>query len=127
MGPLKEVPWRRTGEPLGGAARRNVALMVLALGQSAADPDVRQTLLAGAKTSIMLLFVIANAMLFAHVLTTERIPHALAEAIISWGLSPWQFLIAVNILLLIAGNFMEPSAILLIMAPIRFTWASSWW
>ena len=83
MGPLKEVPWRRTGEPLGGAARRNVALMVLALGQSAADPDVRQTVLAGAKTSIMLLFVIANAMLFAHLLTTERIPHALAEAIIS--------------------------------------------
>ena len=120
MGPLKEVPWRRTGEPLGGAARRNVALMVLALGQSAADPDVRQTVLAGAKTSIMLLFVIANAMLFAHVLTTERIPHALAEEIISWGLSPWQFLIAVNILLLIAGNFMEPSAILLIMAPILF-------
>ena len=120
MGPLKEVPWRRTGAPLGGAARRNVALMVLALGQSAADPDVRQTVLAGAKTSIMLLFVIANAMLFAHVLTTERIPHALAESIISWGLSPWQLLIAVNILLLIAGNFMEPSAILLIMAPILF-------
>ena len=111
---------RRTGEPVGGAALRNVSLMVLALGQSAADPDVRQTVLAGAKTSIMLLFVIANAMLFAHVLTTERIPHALAEAIISWGLSPWQFLIAVNILLLIAGNFMEPSAILLIMAPILF-------
>ena len=101
-------------------ALRNLALMVLALGQSALDADVRRTVLTGAKTSIMLLFVIANAMLFAHVLTTERIPHELAAAITGWGLSPWQFLIAVNILLLIAGNFMEPSAILLIMAPILF-------
>ena len=120
MGPLKKVPWRRSGEPLATMALRNIALMVLALGQSALDADVRKTVLAGAKTSIMLLFVIANAMLFAHVLTTERIPHELAEVITGWGLSPWQFLIAVNILLLIAGNFMEPSAILLIMAPILF-------
>jgi len=120
MGPLKDVPWRGDGEALTGAALRNLALMALALFQSAIDGEVRRTVLAGAKTSIMLLFVIANAMLFAHVLTTERIPHELAETITSWGLSPWQFLIAVNILLLIAGNFMEPSAILLIMAPILF-------
>ncbi len=120
MGPLKEVPWRRTGEPVAAATLRNVALMVLALVQSTTDAEVRRTVLSGAKTSIMLLFVIANAMLFAHVLTTERIPHEIAEAITGWGLSPWQFLIAVNVLLLIAGNFMEPSAILLIMAPILF-------
>lgn len=68
----------------------------------------------------MLLFIIANAMLFAHVLTTERIPHIIAETIIGWGLEPWSFLIIVNILLLLAGNFMEPSAIILIMAPILF-------
>ena len=72
------------------------------------------------KVSIMLLFIIGNAMLFAHVLTTERIPHHIAEIIIGWGLPAWGFLIVVNILLLIAGNFMEPSAILLIMAPILF-------
>jgi C4-dicarboxylate transporter DctM subunit len=72
------------------------------------------------KVTVMLLFIIANAMLFAHVLTTERIPQMMAEAIISWGLEPWQFLIVVNIILLIAGNFMEPSSILLILAPILF-------
>jgi C4-dicarboxylate transporter DctM subunit len=120
MGPLKGMPWRRNGEPLAHAASRNAVRMALALGQSAFDGEVQRTILAGAKTSIMLLFVIANAMLFAHVLTTERIPHELAETITGWGLNPWQFLIAVNILLLIAGNFMEPSAILLIMAPILF-------
>lgn len=73
-----------------------------------------------AKVTVMLLFIIANAMLFAHVLTTERIPQMMAEAIVGWGLAPWQFLIVVNIILLIAGNFMEPSSILLILAPILF-------
>ena len=72
------------------------------------------------KVTVMLLFIIANAMLFAHVLTTERIPQTMAEAIVGWGLSSWQFLIVVNIILLIAGNFMEPSSILLILAPIFF-------
>jgi C4-dicarboxylate transporter DctM subunit len=67
-----------------------------------------------------LLFIIGNAMLFAHVLTTERIPHHIAEIIVAWGLPAWGFLIVVNILLLMAGNFMEPSAIILIMAPILF-------
>ncbi len=63
---------------------------------------------------------VLEAMLFAHVLTTECIPHAIAQTIVEWGLEPWMFLIVVNILLLAAGNFMEPSAILLIMAPILF-------
>lgn len=81
---------------------------------------VPRVLVDAAKVTVMLLFIIANAMLFAHVLTTERIPHAIAETILGWGLAPWTFLIVVNILLLIAGNFMEPSAILLIMAPILF-------
>ena len=68
----------------------------------------------------MLLFIIANAILFAHVLTTERIPQNIAELIIAADMQPWMFLVVVNIILLIAGNFMEPSAIILIMAPIFF-------
>ncbi len=82
--------------------------------------EVPKVLVDAAKVTIMLMFIIANAFLFAHVLTTERIPQLIAETIIGAGLAPWAFLIVVNILLLIAGNFMEPSAILLIMAPILF-------
>lgn len=82
--------------------------------------DVPKVLVDAARVTIMLMFIIANAFLFAHVLTTERIPQVIAETIVGWGLAPWTFLIVVNILLLIAGNFMEPSAILLIMAPILF-------
>lgn len=94
--------------------------MLMAIPKSIRDPEVRKVLMDASKVSMMLLFIIANAMLFAHVLTTERIPHTIAGAIMDWGLPAWGFLIVVNILLLIAGNFMEPSAILLIMAPILF-------
>jgi C4-dicarboxylate transporter DctM subunit len=72
------------------------------------------------KTTVMLMFIIANAILFAHILTTERIPQMITEQITSMGLSPIAFLIIVNLILLVAGNFMEPTAILLILAPIFF-------
>ncbi|MDJ0947902.1 MAG: TRAP transporter large permease subunit [Alphaproteobacteria bacterium] len=120
IGPLKREPWRKGDEPMAAAAVRNIGAMLLALPRSLADPDVRHVIMDAAKVSIMLLFIIANAMIFAHVLTTERIPHAIAETIVAWGLPAWGFLIIVNLLLLAAGNFMEPSAILLIMAPILF-------
>ncbi len=81
---------------------------------------VPQVLLDSGKVTIMLMFIVANALLFAHVLTTERIPQTIAEAIIAWGMPAWQFLVVVNILLLIAGMFMEPTGIILILAPILF-------
>jgi len=120
IGPMKEIPWRKEGEGIGSVMSRNTGQMLLALPKCITDKDVNKVLLDASKVSIMLLFIIANAMLFAHVLTTERIPHHLAELIVGWGLSPWMFLVVVNLLLLAAGNFMEPSAILLIMAPILF-------
>ena len=72
------------------------------------------------RVTVMLMFIIANALLFAHVLTTERIPQMIAEQIVAWGMPGWGFLIVVNILLLIAGAFMEPTGIILILAPILF-------
>ncbi len=82
--------------------------------------QVPHVLLDAAKVTVMLMFIVANALLFAHVLTTERIPQAIAETIVGWGMPGWQFLIVVNILLLVAGMFMEPTGIILIMAPILF-------
>lgn len=120
MGPMKGVPWRKDGESVGSLLVRNISGVLVSLPKCIYDKEVNKVVLDAAKVSIMLLFIIANAMLFAHVLTTERIPHHIAEIIVNLGLSWWMFLIVVNILLLIAGNFMEPSAILLIMAPILF-------
>lgn len=82
--------------------------------------QVPGVLLDASKVTIMLMFIIVNALLFAHVLTTERIPQMIAEQIIAWDMAAWQFLIVVNILLLIAGMFMEPTGIILILAPILF-------
>jgi C4-dicarboxylate transporter DctM subunit len=82
--------------------------------------DVPRVLLDSGRITVMLLFIIANAFLFAHVLTTQQIPQTIAQTILEAGLAPWQFLLVVNILLLVAGNFMEPSAIILILAPILF-------
>lgn len=120
IGPMKSEPWRLEDESVGAMILRNTYKSITTLPKCILDKQVNKVVLDASKVSIMLLFIIANAMLFAHVLTTERIPHHLAEMIVNWGLSPWMFLIVVNLLLLAAGNFMEPSAILLIMAPILF-------
>jgi C4-dicarboxylate transporter DctM subunit len=82
--------------------------------------DVPRVLVDAARVTVMLMFIIANALLFAYVLTTERIPQTIAEQIVSWGMAPWEFLVVVNVMLLIAGNFMEPTGIILILAPILF-------
>ena len=82
--------------------------------------QVPKVLLDSANLSAMILYIITNAVLFSFLLTSEQIPQSLADWINHMGLSPWMFLVVVNILLLIAGNFMEPSSILLITAPILF-------
>jgi C4-dicarboxylate transporter, DctM subunit len=82
--------------------------------------DVPRVLLQSANMSAMLLYIITNAVLFSFVLSNERIPQQLADWLIGMGLGPIGFLLVVNLLLLVAGNVMEPSSIVLIMAPILF-------
>ena len=82
--------------------------------------DVPRVLLSSANMSAMLLYIITNAVLFSFVLANEQIPQHLADWLVNMGLGPIAFLLVVNILLLVAGNFMEPSSIILIMAPILF-------
>jgi C4-dicarboxylate transporter, DctM subunit len=82
--------------------------------------DVPRVLTDSGRVTVMLMFIIANAFLFGHVLTTAQIPQDIARLITAANLQPWQFLLIVNLILLIAGNFMEPTAIILITAPIFF-------
>lgn len=81
---------------------------------------VPRVLLDSANMSAMLLYIITNAVLFSFLLTYENIPQALAQWLVDTGLGPVGFLAVVNILLLLAGNIMEPSSIILITAPILF-------
>ena len=74
--------------------------------------------LESAKTSAMIMFIIANAMIFAHFLTIENIPQMITNTLLEWNVTAIMFLILVNILLFFAGDFMEPSAIIMIMVPL---------
>jgi C4-dicarboxylate transporter DctM subunit len=82
--------------------------------------DVPRVLLNSANMSAMLLYIITNAVLFSFVLANENIPQQLADWLVGMGLGQIAFLLVCNVLLLMAGNFMEPSSIVLIMAPILF-------
>jgi len=82
--------------------------------------DVPRVLLASANMSAMLLYIITNAMLFSFLMTHENIPQAMADAMLGTGVGLIGFLLIANVLLLAAGNFMEPSSIVLILAPILF-------
>ncbi len=82
--------------------------------------EVPKVLLSSANMSAMLLYIITNAMLFSFIMTNEQIPQILAQWMLSQGLGVITFLLVVNVLLLLAGNVMEPSSIVLIMAPILF-------
>ncbi len=82
--------------------------------------DVPKVLLNSANMSAMLLYIITNAVMFSFILANENIPQELTNWMIDMGLGHIAFLLAVNVLLLMAGNFMEPSSIMLIFAPILF-------
>ena len=73
-----------------------------------------------ANMSAMLLYIITDAVMFSYLLTSEQIPQELAAWMLDKGLGIVTFLLVVNVLLLLAGNVMEPSSIVLIMAPILF-------
>jgi C4-dicarboxylate transporter DctM subunit len=105
------------GLPIWG---RNLKLMGRNFGRAFLNEDTRKVMVDASKTTIMLMFIIVNALLFAHVLTSERIPDAITELMLGYGFTWFTFLIAVNILLLIGGQFMEPSGLLLIVAPVVF-------
>jgi C4-dicarboxylate transporter DctM subunit len=81
---------------------------------------VPKVLLDSAAMSAMLLYIITNAMLFSFLMTSENIPQAMAGWILDKGFGVISFLLVCNVLLLLAGNVMEPSSIVLIMAPILF-------
>jgi C4-dicarboxylate transporter DctM subunit len=100
--------------------KRNLILLVRNFFPAFFSGETRETILSATRTTIMLMFIIANALLFAHTLSAERIPQVVTEWMLGVGFNWFTFLIAVNILLLIGGQFMEPSGLLVIVAPVVF-------
>jgi C4-dicarboxylate transporter DctM subunit len=82
--------------------------------------QVPEVLMESVRVTTMLMFIVANAYLFSFVLTTEQIPQSLSAGLLAMELPPWAFLLLINVILLIAGNLMDPTSIVLILAPIIF-------
>ena len=99
---------------------RNFAIMARGFFPALGGDETKRVILDATKTTVMLMFIIANALLFAHTLAAERIPQTITEWMLGAGFNWFTFLIAVNILLLLGGQFMEPSGLLLIVAPVVF-------
>jgi len=111
MGPLATVE----GQPNISLFKKPWALITVFVHR-----DTKHTLFEAGKLTVTLLFVIANALILKHVLTEEQIPQQIATAMLSAGYGPVMFLVMVNIILLIGGQFMEPSGLLVIVAPLVF-------
>ncbi|MGR6468134.1 TRAP transporter large permease [Rhizobium sp. PAMB 3182] len=99
---------------------RNLGAMARQIVPAIFHQETRKVLIDASRTTVMLMFIIVNALLFAHVLTAERIPDTLTQLMLSYGFNWFTFLIAINLLLLLGGQFMEPSGLLLIVAPVVF-------
>src|SRR5207253_4692972 len=82
--------------------------------------EVGKVLLQAASMSSMILYIITNAVLFSFLMTHEQIPQQMTNWIATSGVTWIEFLLIVNILLLVAGNVMEPTSIVLITGPILF-------
>ncbi len=80
--------------------------------------DVKRVVVSSAVTSATLLIIVAGASVFGEYLTFEQIPNKIANAVVSSIDSPWVFLLAVNILLLVIGMFMDIISATLILTPI---------
>ncbi|MDC0738278.1 TRAP transporter large permease [Cognatishimia sp. SS12] len=106
--------------PLAGEERKTLLHKPYALITAIWHPDTVRTLRDAGKLIITLMFVIANALLLKHVITDEQIPQKITEVMLSYGFGPVMFLVIVNIILLIGGQFMEPSGLLVIVAPLVF-------
>jgi C4-dicarboxylate transporter DctM subunit len=111
MGPLS----RPEGTPNLSLMRKPIALVTAFFHR-----DTRDTLFEAGKLTVTLMFIIANALILKHVLTDEQIPQAIAGAMLDAGFGPIMFLIIVNVILLVGGQFMEPSGLIVIVAPLVF-------
>ncbi|MBO6719672.1 MAG: TRAP transporter large permease [Rhizobiaceae bacterium] len=115
---LSNVPgYLVRGLPVWG---RNLALMGRNFLPAFFNDETRKVMVDASRTTVMLMFIIVNALLFAHILSAERIPQAITSVMLDAGFNWFTFLIAVNLLLLLGGQFMEPSGLLLIVAPVVF-------
>jgi len=108
------------------AAAAAYALAVSAiLYRSISWADIYRSLVTSSRITISIGMLIAGALVFNYVITVENIPKTLAAALKAYELSPFMFLLAANILLLILGCFLEGTTILLVIVPVLLPTAAA--
>jgi len=107
---------RKGNMPVPAHIASDIAKMPLSI----VHKDTRDTLFEAGKMTVTLMFIIANALILKHVLTDEQIPQQITAAMLDAGFGPIMFLVIVNVILLIGGQFMEPSGLIVIVAPLVF-------
>ena len=101
------------------AAAAFYALVVsAALYRSIGWRDIYQSLVTSGRITISIGMLIAGALVFNYVITVENIPKTLSAALRAYELSPFVFLLAANVLLLLLGCFLEGTTILLVIVPV---------
>lgn len=108
-----------------GLAAAYALLVATALYRSMGWREVYDSLLSSARTSISIGMLIAGALVFNYVITSENIPASLSAVLRALDLSPLAFLLAVNLLLLVLGAFLEGSTIILVILPVLLPTATA--
>ncbi len=80
--------------------------------------DVYESLVSSARVTVSIGMLIAGALVLNYVITSENIPKTLSALLKTYELSPLMFLLAVNVLLLILGCFLEGTTIILVILPV---------
>lgn len=101
-----------------GVAAAYALLIAAGLYRSVGWGDLYDSLLSSAKMSISIGMLIAGALVFNYVITSENIPATLRGLLQGLNLSPMVFLLLVNVILLVLGAFLEGSTIILIILPV---------
>ncbi|APF39194.1 MULTISPECIES: TRAP transporter large permease [Chelatococcus] len=93
-------------------------LISVAIYQSVTPGQLYRALLSSGRTTASIGMLLAGAMVFNYVVTVENIPQSLSALLLGWNLTPTQFLLLVNVLLLLLGCVLEGTTILLVIVPV---------
>ena len=80
--------------------------------------DFLQVMTHAVRSAAAIMIIIAMALAFGHLITETGIAQKTLDFVKGLDIQPWQFLLAINIILIILGMFLEVFSILLIMVPI---------
>jgi len=93
-------------------------IVELLIHRSMKFSDVKRVTVSSAVTSATLLIIVAGATCFGRLLTLENIPGKITETVLAAIQSPFMFLLAMNILLLLVGMFMDIISATMILGPV---------